>query len=255
MSDNDQTFTSPVKDWARSNWGKLFCAKCHFVLHHIYPGSIDIYLENYPKILWYDVVFGACVGVIHTSLFHALGIDSESFACGRCFDREGKEIKNLKTMYNINRFVDRGQADNSDYYKCMTCGLILGSTGSPYIIRNDIPAGHVYQDTACSLYLSEELADRINWNEFLFLSPQVIPVRDEPLPHDLLPGVERVTKELLSRFKDGEDVYKAIEKEACRLGTPLGYQTVEMTIRGVNLKAKGNMSNRGFKCYNIYDIS
>lgn len=185
-------YTHPVKKWAISQWGGLFCAECHAPRRELYPAPIDVYLCQPPKPRSYSTVFRANVGVIHECLFSVLQGCLPGHARGRCFREDGSEIPECSSIYFRDTIIVRGRP-NWPWYEpnaiCGTCGIVRGATAEElYVLREELPDGQVFQDWGSDMYLAEDVARQFPWKQFRDLEPLSIEVRDELLPNDPVPA-------------------------------------------------------------------
>jgi hypothetical protein len=184
-------YTHPVKEWAKSQWGGLFCADCHAPKREIYPTPIDVYLCQLPKPRSYSSVFRAGVGVIHNRLFNLVQDYFPGHAPGRCFWEDGSEIRGYNSIYFPDTIIVRGHPDWPWYQPngiCQTCGTVKGATAEElYVLRNELPDAQVFQDWISEMYLAEDVASGFPWEQFRDLEPLTIEVREELLPDDPVP--------------------------------------------------------------------
>jgi hypothetical protein len=193
--DKSGAWTLPVKEWAMSQWGQLFCGECHTPKRELYPTPIDVYLCQLPKGTSYSGLFRAMVGVIHQRLLDVLRDDLPAHARGRCFWEDGTEIPEYSSIYFPDTFIVRGHRKPRHppdrfpmNYVCQTCGAVLGASADElYVLREEMPEARVFQEPGSNMYLAEDVARRFPWKQFRDLEPWVIEVREEPLPDDPVP--------------------------------------------------------------------
>jgi hypothetical protein len=235
-----ECFLLPANRWARSERGRLFCPNCLIVRQELYPQPVDMYLHQLPNGTSYGSVFGACVGVIHRALYEELTPHLSHLARGRCFWENGSPLDDYYSVYHADRICIRGDSTGIPYV-CKVCRSILDAcTDDPYVLRSELPDYEVFQDRICSLYVSEDLAERVDWTRFPDIELVRIEVRDELQPDDPRPAVEEAIQQLMEAFEgDWDAAFAAVDQEARSIRMPEGPQRMCITVRGVNLILRG----------------
>lgn len=185
----DDWWVVTTKDWERSYGDGLLCPECWKLKSEVHPDPVDIRLRQLPKGRSYDGVFRGGVAVIQDELLEWLRPYMRDFTLGGCFWEDGSRIPGYHTIYLWEMLLTRGGQD-SEHYVCGTCGTVLDGWGTtPYVLRSEMPDGHVFQDRGRMLWFNASLARKFPWKHFEKYEPFMIPVRDEPLPDDPLPSL------------------------------------------------------------------
>ena len=181
----DSTWVLVDKQWHLGQLDVTLCRECYKIKKGVFPRPIDLYVTQLPEAAVYDLVVRGGVAVIHRKLLAWLQPHLPAHVIGDCYLR-GKRLAAYRSMYFQDQLLVRG-GKRTQYYCCGTCGALGTNPSDQYILRQEIPAGDVYQAFSRSLYLSASVARVFPWTTFETLTPFVIPIRDEPLPDDPLP--------------------------------------------------------------------
>lgn len=178
----------PDLEWVKGELGRTLCSKCRKIDRSRYPQAIDAHLRNLPEGQACAGLWRTGLRVFHKSLIRHLQPFLEEFVVGRCF-HNGQLIQDYATLYGSNYVVVRGDA-LTKYYICEQCGTI-GSTPGPtssYVLRRQLSRASVYQNSGCSLLLTEDLVQRTDWSLWPDVYLLEVDIRDEPIDGQQLPG-------------------------------------------------------------------
>lgn len=173
------------RKWISERCGTLICPRCYHLLPHVFPTTLDVPLIQLPAGVSYSGVFRTGVAVIRHDLLRLLERYLVDCAFGTCTNPAGERINGYHVIYFKRRIEIRGDAD-THYFRCH-CGSLGTATEMPYVLRCELNDYGVFQDAVSELYVRETIAREIPWRQFPDIRPQLIPIRDDPLPDDPFP--------------------------------------------------------------------
>lgn len=188
---SEQWFTSADNAWSRQQQGRTLCRRCLRLDRRTFPAPLDLVLRQLPEGTSYSAVFYGGAAVIREDLLTALEKHLSGFAIGRCFWFTGEEIPGYRSIYSDViiplRVVPTGRSDMETCVACPECGQWEGSSNHRYVIRSEVPQRAVLQSSISCLYLSDTVAQSLDWSRFPDAVPRKVAIREERLPGDPCP--------------------------------------------------------------------
>ena len=204
------------EDWVIESVGKILCPDCKSVMPSWYPNPVDVRLRSLPEVFILNAICWIGVELIHKKFFQQISEYFSDQIIGKCFDSNNNLIKDYVTCYTKKKscIVVRG-TENVKYFICSRCGAITGGPwpGREYLLSYQIRDDNIYQDHSSTLYLKEELVEKLsfaNWKDVELIK---IPIRQASLNQKYLPCdsqymISKYPKESWEFFPDRRDVLK-----------------------------------------------
>jgi len=183
-----------AREWVRSVAGVLFCTQCERLKRARYPEPIDAWIREIERNRSVGGLRDMRLRLIHVRLLERLRPFLEGFVFGNVYrvkdaeDTKGRLLATHRTVYTDPIIFPRPAKDAEDHGNCPECGLNRLGGYPNYIVLNDLANRHVWQCDLSWLYVSQTVADALDWSEFKDLEPRPIPVLDRPLDNLRLPG-------------------------------------------------------------------
>ncbi len=181
--------THAANEWLRKSIGDIFCPECRQIKRKIYPGLIDIILEEYDRNDIAGAVDKVGICIYHRDFIAQIFDYMKDFGFGKCYTEAGDLIPELVTVYSKEYIILRGNK-NSDYRICDTCGTVntYATSGKKYILRYQIKDWKQVYGEGGYLYIADELVPNLDLSQWKYAKLDKVLIRDKPIDGRHFPG-------------------------------------------------------------------
>lgn len=162
---------------ARETW---LCTGCTCIKRGI--GAVDVALQQPPKSIPLNFVYGVGIGVIRRDFLQLLGDESirNDLLLGKVFDANGREVPEYATFRGRTRLMIRGN-EQSGYRRCEVCGRHIYSPMGKFYVLSEAPGGRlIYESQIQGLIVGECTAEVVRQKKWKELAVRKLPVLDTP---------------------------------------------------------------------------